>query len=145
MILSPHFTIEELTHSDVALRKGLDNTPNAGECDNLARLCDTLLEPARALVGPLRVNSGYRCPAVNQAVGGATGSAHMDGRAADVVPANIHDAFDLLRSSTLPFDQLIFECGSWLHMAIAREGEEPRREVLTATGTPGKWAYRRLT
>ena len=73
--LSPNFSLQELSHSDVALRRGLDNTPNAGEVANLQRLAEDLLEPVRALLGvPLHINSGFRCPSLNQALGGAIGS-----------------------------------------------------------------------
>ena len=142
--LTDHFSLEELSHSDVAIRRGLDNVPNAGEVANLMRLAETLLEPVRELLGVgLTVNSGFRCPGLNQAVGGAIGSAHMDGRAADVVPVGmtVADAFYRIKRSGLPYDQLIFECGSWLHLAVAKVGADPRQQVLAATGGPGAWKY----
>ena len=142
--LTDHFSLEELSHSDVAIRRGLDNVPNAGEVANLRRLAETLLEPVRELLGVgLKVNSGFRCPGLNQAVGGAVGSAHMDGRAADVVPVGmtVADAFYRIKRSGLPYDQLILECGSWLHLAVAKVGADPRQQVLTATGGPGAWKY----
>lgn len=150
MNLSPHFTLEELVFSEVALRKGLDNVPPITEATNLARLCHTLLEPARDLLGsPLRIHSGYRSPAVNSAVGGAQNSAHMEGRAADLVPIDLPllNAFHALRTSPLPFDQIIQECGptGWIHIAIAIAGTIPRREALTATGHPGAWRYERVS
>lgn len=117
----------------MALRRGLDNTPNAGEIRNLTVLAETVLEPIRALLGvPLHINSGYRCPAVNLAVGGKANSAHLDGRAADFVPIGMYlrDAFVKIAASDIPFDQLIVEYGSWIHVAIARQGVDPRREVL---------------
>ncbi len=144
--LTPHFTLEELTRSDVALRKGIPNAPNAAQIANLERLAETLLEPLRWALGvPLKVNSGYRCPDLNAAVGGATNSAHMDGRAADLVPVDMPllEAFKEIVRSGLPFDQLIIECGAWLHVAVAREGEQPRQEALTASGGPGHWKYER--
>lgn len=146
MKLSEHFSLEELVFSEVALRKGLDNVPPMTEATNLARLCHTLLEPARELLGaPLRIHSGYRSPAVNAAVGGAQNSAHMQGRAADLVPIDLPllNAFHALRTSQLPFDQIIQECGpsGWIHIAVAPAGQSPRREALTATGRPGAWLY----
>ena len=76
MNLSPHFTLAELTFSEVALRKGLDNTPSASLQPVMTRLCVELLEPVRTILGvPLHINSGYRSLAVNQAVGGASASA----------------------------------------------------------------------
>lgn len=147
MQLSPNYSLEDLTRSQTAARKGIENVPNAGEIANLERLCETLLEPAIWLLGTnLHINSGYRSPALNAAVGGAKGSAHMDGRAADVVPAglSVQAAFKQIAASALPFDQLILECGTWLHLSIAKVGVDPRREVLVAEGGPGKWTYRRV-
>lgn len=87
---------------------------------------------------PLHINSGYRCPAVNAAVGGKIASAHMDGRAADFVPVGMYlrEAFDKIKASDLPFDQLIVEYGTWIHVAIARQGVDPRRQVLEIGGKP---------
>jgi len=149
MNLSEHFTLEELVFSEVALRKGLDNVPSMTQTVCLGNLCHSLLEPARALLGvPLRIHSGYRSPAVNEAVGGAVTSAHIDGRAADFVPIDLPllNAFHALRTSPLPYDQIIQECGpsGWIHMAVALPGNSPRREALTATGRPGAWRYERV-
>ena len=147
MQITEHFTLDELTRSEVALRHGLDNTPGAPEVENLRRLCADLLEPARALLEcPLHVNSAFRSMAVNIRVGGARGSAHMDGRAADLVPigVDLRVAFDEIRMSELPFDQVIIECGSWLHLAIARDGAPPRRQALKASGGPGDWSYQEV-
>lgn len=139
-----HFTIAELTFSQVASRRGLPNAPNEAQTANLMRLRDTLLEPARALLGvPLHIDSGYRGPLVNAAVGGAPDSAHLDGRAADTLPIGLplQQAFDVLRHSDLPYDQIIFECDAWIHLAIARLGVSPRRQALLASGHPGAWRY----
>ena len=99
---------------------------------NLVRLAADLLEPARALVGPLRVNSGYRCPGLNAAIRGSRTSAHMDGLAADVFPLDLglRDAYEALAESGLPFDQLIFEFSRWIHIGAARHAHEPRLERL---------------
>lgn len=145
MNLSPHFTLEELSFSELALRQGFDNVPPANLVPNLAELALALLEPVRILLGvPLHINSGYRSPEVNAAIGGATTSAHMEGRAADFVPIgrNILEAFhDLRIAEGLPYDQLIFECAAWIHIAIAPDHVEPRREALLASGGPGAWHY----
>ena len=147
MHLSEHFLLEELTHSDVALRRGIENEPHVGEKANLARLAQTLLEPARALwMAPIHVSSGYRSPEVNQLVGGAANSQHMAGLAADVVPIglDIDGAFHMLRQSSLDYDQIILECNSWIHMSIPAFGADARREALVATGGPGGWSYARI-
>ena len=144
MNLSPRITLEQMVFSQTALRTGIDNTPNAGEIANLTCLCETLLEPALDLLGvAFHYDSGFRCPALNAAVKGSKGSAHMDGRACDFIPQgmDLTKAFDILRHSGLPFDQIIIECGAWIHFAIAKNGVDPRGEMLKASGTPGAWTY----
>jgi hypothetical protein len=141
---SDHFTFAELTFSQTALRLGIDNTPPPDAYANLTTLAVTLLEPIRQLWGcAVHVDSGYRCPQLNAAIGGAADSAHMDGRAADTIPIGmaLQDAFEKLRASDLPIDQCIIECGAWLHVAIAKDGETPRRQFMTASGGPGHWSY----
>ena len=148
MDLTPNFSLGELSHSDVALRRGYDNTPNERETANLKRLAETLLEPARAMLGvPMHVNSGFRCASVNAAVGGARNSAHMDGRACDFVPVGMDllEAFTKLAHSDLPYDQIIIECNAWIHLAVAELGTDSRRQAMVAGGGPGKWFYRRVT
>jgi len=143
MDLSPSFTLDRLTFSDTALRRGIDNVPNAGEIANLQRLCITLLEPAQQMLGvSLHINSGFRSPSLNQVVHGATHSAHMDGRAADFVTTlDLRGVFDTLRDSDLPYDQIIFECKAWIHLAVAPFGSDSRHQALLASGTPGNWIY----
>ena len=148
MDLNPNFTLAQMSRSDTALRLGIENNPNAGEVANLVRLCESLLEPAQRILGvPLVINSGYRSIALNHAIGGATGSAHMDGRAADfILPRgmSLTDAFKTLRKADLPYDQIIFECNAWIHLAVAKTGTDPRRQALAASGGPGHWAYMRV-
>ena len=112
--------------------------------DNLRRLCETVLEPVRTLLSvPLHVDSGYRSPILNNLIGGASSSAHMDGRAADIVPIgmSIQEAFAKIRAADLPLDQCIEEAGAWLHLSIADEGQPIRRQYMTASGSPGRWIY----
>lgn len=122
-----------MCRSEAALRRGIENVPNAGETDNLLRLCETILEPIRALLNvPMHVNSGFRCPAVNAAVGGKANSGHLDGRACDFVPVgmNLNHAMGVIQHSGLPFNQLILEYETWIHVSIARVGVDPRGQVL---------------
>lgn len=144
MNLSTNFTLEEMVRSQTALRLGIDNTPNASQIAHMTVLCASLLEPARTLLGvPLHIDSGFRSTRLNAAVGGAANSAHLDGRAADIVPIGLelHAAFDTLRHSDVPYDQIITECDAWIHIAIAADGTKPRRQMLAAKGHAGAWTY----
>jgi len=140
MNLSPHFSLAELLASQVATRKGIDNTPAPAIVANLTRLA-ALLEQVRALVGaPIAISSGYRSPALNRAVGGAANSAHVLGLAADIGTAKLAPkALALLiRQSDIAFDQLIYE-GTWVHIALS--AGTPRRQVLTAKFAGGGVSY----
>jgi hypothetical protein len=149
-LLTPHFSLEELTFSSTAQRYALDNTPGDLEVANLTRLCETLLEPARDLLGGVafHVDSGFRCRELNALVRGVPTSAHLDGRAADIIPEglDLEACFDELRKSDLPYDQIIFECAAWIHLAVAPENERPRREALTAIrDAAGRFSYQVVT
>ena len=119
--LSNNFTLQELTRSEVALRKNLDNTPDAETVANLTTLA-LGLEEIRSLLGqPIHINSAYRGPKVNSAVGGSKNSAHMAGYAADFVcPAfgTPQDICHAIMGSTIAYDQLIYEFGSWVHISF---------------------------
>lgn len=140
MNLSPHFTLAELTDSQTATRRSIDNRPGPDALANLRRVAD-LLEQIRALAGgPITVSSGYRCPALNAAVGGAANSAHQVGLAADITaPVLTPRALALLiRESGIEFDQLIYE-GTWVHVGLSAGA--PRRQVLTASFSGGRASY----
>lgn len=129
-----YFTIEELTKSPTAKRRGIDNTPNESVKKNLNLLVDKILDPLREAWGaPIIVTSGYRCGKLNRAVGGATGSQHMYGQAADIrtvsdKPADNKKLFDLIQKLKLPYDQLIDEYGfNWVHVSY---GPKNRRQIL---------------
>lgn len=137
MNLSEHFTQAELTISETAARRGIDNTPDAFTLANLKKLAEAL-ETVRALVGkPINVTSGYRSPALNKAIGGATNSAHMSGLAADI-NVNGYTPRQLaikIRDSGLMFDQLILEYDNWVHFGLSAGA--PRRELLTIRNGTG--------
>lgn len=137
--MSEHFSIDELTHSQAAIRLGLDNTPSPSVIANLNRLCETL-EAIRALAGVLHVDSGYRSPLVNKAVGGAANSAHVLGLAADIVSKSMTSkALALLiRESGIKYDQLINE-GNWVHVGLSVG--QMRNQTLTANFCGGKATY----
>jgi hypothetical protein len=133
--ISPNFDLEELTQTNT----GLPNTPDDAAIENLSRLANEILEPIRALLwSPLAVHSGYRCHAVNLAVGGARASAHLEGRACDFHPVGdclIRSEFQKILESDIPFDRIILEYrGSryWIHAEISRQGDTPRRKAYLA-------------
>lgn len=131
--LSEHFTLEEFMRSDKAQELGIDNTPPADVVEHLRRTA-TFMEQVRALLGvPLRVTSGYRCHALNAAVGSKPTSDHVTGNAVDFVAPGFGSPLAVcvrLAASDLPFKQLIWEYGRWTHISF--DGMTPaRREVLT--------------
>ena len=128
-----YFTLEELTKSATAIAKKIDNTPTTEVQLNLIKLVDKVLDPLRTAYGkPIKVNSGYRCPKLNKAVGGSATSQHVLGQAADITGGNKTEnkiIFDLIKSLKLPFDQLIWENGgAWVHVSY---GPRNRRQVLS--------------
>lgn len=132
--LSPHFSLEEMTHSDVAVRNGWDNTPDEATTVNLTRLAE-FLERVKVLLDnkPIMINSAYRSKQVNDAVGSKDTSQHRLGCAADIrVPGMTPDQVtQAIKSSDLPFDQVIREFDSWTHVSVPnREGEQPRGMAL---------------
>jgi zinc D-Ala-D-Ala carboxypeptidase len=139
-LVSPHFSFWELTRTDHRAFMDEQTDPPPQVRANLVRLAFDMLEPVRALVGPLRVNSGWRCPGLNAAIGGSKTSAHMDGLAADVFPLGmpLAEAFTVLAQSGLAADQLIYEFGRWIHIGAPRHAHEPRLQRL-AIYYPGKY------
>ena len=133
MNLSPNFTLEELTASEVAQRKGLDNTPNATETANLVRTAE-LLEQVRSLLNkPILVNSAFRSKPVNDSVGSKDTSQHRIGCAADIrVPGMTpKQVVQACIDGGIPFDQIIEEFGSWTHISVPNTKEQqPRRQAL---------------
>ena len=144
--LTAHFTLAELTHSDTADSMGIDNTPDACGVEELTKTAE-LLERIRECCGgnPVIVSSGYRCAAVNAAVGGASNSAHVWGGAADFTIPAFGSVLDVCHAiephlGAWSVDQLIDESGggaSWVHVGRAPQGYEPRAQCLTinASGT----------
>lgn len=137
MLITPHFTLNEMTVSQLAAREGLDNNPPAEARANLQLLCNAL-EQVRALFGaPVIVSSGYRSPTVNQRIGGAPTSKHIQGLAADftVIEVSPREVVRRISESAIPFDQLILEFDNWVHLAVSHSA--PRRQVLTIRNGTG--------
>ncbi|PFH10868.1 peptidase M15-like protein [Collimonas sp. PA-H2] len=136
--LTAHFTLEEFTRSDKARVLSIDNTPAPAIVANLRRLAK-FNELVRLELGgaAIIISSGYRCQALNRAVGGAGNSAHLDGLACDFTAPAFGTPMEIcqaLEKSYLQFDQLIYERAGgavWVHLGIAVEGKTPRRQVLT--------------
>lgn len=133
--MAKFFTIQELTKSTTAQQKGIKNIPSKEQEQNLIALIENILDPLReAYGGPIIVTSGYRCSALNKAVGGAKNSQHMTGQAADIrtvkdTRAENKKLFDLIQKLKLPFDQLIDEHNlDWVHVSYSNRN---RREVKT--------------
>jgi zinc D-Ala-D-Ala carboxypeptidase len=137
MQLSPNFTLAELTKSQTATRLGMNNTPTPEVITNLRALCINVLEPIRAhFKAPVIISSGYRCKALNNAVGGSKTSQHMTGKAADieVYGKSNWDVLDFIEKN-LVFDQLIQEfmkvnnpTTGWVHVSYNEEGN--RKQFL---------------
>jgi hypothetical protein len=142
MNLSPHFTLEEMTRSEYADRKNLNNDPSESVIKNLTRLCK-MLEEVRALVGrAIVVQSGYRAPEVNRGIGGSRNSQHLVGCAADIRAVGL-SATDLMLEiveSKVSYDQLILEFNSWVHISVPNvPSGKPRmqRLIIDRNGTRG--------
>ncbi len=142
MILSSNFVLAEFVTSQEAERKGIDNTPSDEVVANLTALCEKVLEPLRQMLGPVRVSSGYRSPALNTAIGGAKNSQHLTGHAADISinGRSLDEVYNWIYENT-PFDQVIreFPPGGWVH--VSYDANKGRRTGLLATRKEGKTVY----
>jgi len=143
MNLSEHFTLQELTHSDAAVRQGWENNPDANEINNLTRLAE-LLEQVRALLGkPISINSGYRSKKVNDSVGSKDSSQHRIGCAADIrvsgmTPSQVCEA---IKASDIQFDQLIREFDSWTHISVPNTASDVARKQMLIIDKSGTRPY----
>ena len=151
MQLSEHFTLEELTASPTAKAKGINNQPPELFVPMLKRVAVELLEPIRAHFGrPVTVNSGYRSPKLNAAIGSKPTSQHSVGEAVDLEVPGVSNAVvaEWVRTN-LRFGQLILEgyihgqpSSGWVHVSLPTRGER-NNEVMTATPGSHGMVYRR--
>ena len=131
-----YFTMGEMVASQVADAQAIDNRLPKDLVGNVKNLIDRVLDPLREAYGkPVYINSGYRCPALNKAVGGVPGSYHLTGCAADLdtrlSKSENQKLFDYIRAN-LPFTELGWEGGGrWVHVALV-PGREEEREVFYA-------------
>ena len=147
MNLSKNFTLKELTFSQTALRRGIDNTPSQEIVNNLLELVRNVLQPLRDKVGTITVSSGYRSPAVNVAVGGARNSDHTRGQAADIEAVNMN-TYDLavFISKNFKYSQVLLEFytegqpnSGWVHVSYNKD--DLKCQNLTAVRRNGKVVY----
>ena len=147
MRLSKNFTLSELTRSQTAARRGINNYPTPEEIQNLTLLCTDILQPVRDRFGLTVVSSGYRSPELNKAIGGSNRSQHSKGQAADFeVPGVSNFEVAAWISENLEFDQLILEGhnpqvanSGWIHCSI--KSTDNRKQQLTATFHNGSAVY----
>ena len=145
MKLSDNFTLAELTKSQTAKRLGIDNTPTPEQLENLIELCNKVLQPLRDAIGPIRISSGLRVPALNKAIGGSKTSQHcaINGAAADIDVEDNKKVFDYIKDN-IQFDQLIWEFGDenqpdWVH--VSYHYGKNRGQILRAVKKNGKTTY----
>ena len=142
MMLSENFSLQELTKSQTAIRKGIDNNPNADHISALRDLAMNILQPVRNHFGkPYTPSSGYRSVELCLAIGSSEKSQHAKGEAADFEVPNVSN-MELAKwiVSNLDFDQLILEYYTggntgWVHCSYKESGN--RKEVLTLSKASG--------
>jgi zinc D-Ala-D-Ala carboxypeptidase len=150
MKVSKHLSLEELTHSETAIKLGIVNQPNQLQLANLVRLAEKVFEPTREhFKVPIYISSGYRIMNLNQAVKGSITSQHCSGEAIDIDQkggkVTNKMIFDFIKDN-LKFDQLIFEHGTkdnpdWVHVSYS---DKNRGQVLRAKRVNGKTIYEKF-
>ena len=151
MKLSKNFSLAEMTKSQTATRKGIRNEPSTEHIENLIHLAETVLQPVREHFGkPVAISSGYRSPALCEAIGSSSKSQHAKGEAADFeIPGVDNMQLATWISKNTIFDQLILEYyepgdpnSGWVHCSAVKEGS--RAQVLKATKVEGKTKYENI-
>jgi len=148
-MISKHISQKEGTYSNTATRRDIDNTPNTEQMANMKKIAENIFEPLRQWVGgPIKINSFFRCPELNKAIGGSSKSQHCKGQAID-----IDDTFGVVSNADmyawiknhLDFDQMIWEFGddnnpNWVHVSYVSH-KENRNRCLKAYREDGKTKY----
>ena len=148
--LTKNFSYQEMIKSSTADRIGVSNDATREHVINLVNLCNFILQPVRDEFGPIRINSGYRSPTLNKAVGGSKTSQHCNGEAADFESSRISNPeLAIWIVNNLEFDQLILEFydgkdphSGWVHCSYKRDGSN-RNNTLTALRVNGKTQYKK--
>ena len=148
MNLSRNFTLSELTKSDTAIRKGINNNPNAEQIEKLKALCENILQPVRDHFGRVKITSGFRSVDLCMAIGSSANSQHAKAEAADFECVGVDNAelADWIKDN-LPYDQLIVEYytpgepnSGWIHCSYIPD--QPRASYLWAYRSEGKTKYK---
>ena len=148
-MISKHVSYKEGVYSATATRRGIDNDPNDEQLGNMELIAEKVFEPLREWVdGPIKINSFFRCPELNKAIGGSGKSQHCHGQAIDIddtfkVVAN-SDMYNYIKNN-LDFDQLIWEFGdddnpNWVHVSYVSK-DDNRKRCLRACRSKGKTVY----
>ena len=148
-MISKHISDREGVYSTTATRRGINNTPNKEHLDNMKLLAEKIFEPLRKWVGgPIRINSFYRGPELNKAIGGSSKSQHCKGQAMDIDDNGCHktnaEMYAWIKDN-VDFDQMIWEFGddknpNWVHVSYVSP-EENRNKCLKAYREDGKTKY----
>jgi len=149
--LSEHFSLAELIVSPTAKRLGLSNVPTQEHIANMTYVCEKILEPVRAHFGkPVQINSSYRAPLVNKAVGGSKTSQHSNGEAVDFeIPGVSNKEVADWVADNLEFDQVILEFynakdganSGWVHASIKRNGQNRKMRMIASKSKSGGTVY----
>ena len=148
MQLSRNFSLQELTKSDTAIRKGIDNEPNADQIDKLKMICENILQPVRDHFGRVKVTSGYRSPELCVAIGSSISSQHAKAEAVDFECIGVDNAevADWIKMNCTT-DQLILEFytpgepnSGWIHASYVPY--KPRRQFMHAFKQEGRTKYK---
>ena len=151
MQISKHLSLAEVSRSETAKRKGINNTPSGEHLENFKKLAENIFEPIREhFAVPIHISSGYRSKELNASIGGASSSQHCSGEAIDIdmdgsaSGVSNADVFKYIKDH-LNFDQLIWEFGSdsnpdWVHVSYESTGKQ-RKQILKAVKAGGKTSY----
>jgi putative chitinase len=152
MKLTEHFDLEEMTVSPTAKKLRLSNTPTPEHIENMRYCCEKILEPVRTKFGPVTINSSYRAPLVNKAVGGSKTSQHVNGQAIDFEVKGVDNkkVADWI-CDYLDFDQVILEFytkgdnnSGWVHASIKKAGLNRKVRMIAAKSKAGGTVYTRV-
>ena len=149
MQISKHLSLAEVSRSETAKRKGINNTPSGEHLENFKKLAENIFEPIREHFGvPIHISSGYRSKELNAAVGGSSSSQHCQGEAIDIdmdgTTITNAEIFNYIKDN-LNFDQMIWEFGNdtnpdWVHVSYESTGKQ-RKQILKAIKANGKTSY----